>query len=153
MALTAIAGVAARCCQTVASVDCELTWRAYVIGHMVRCMTEVLCFDTKISAEGRIVIPAEVRAALNIKAGDRLHATVHEGEVRLVTVRSLLHGVWANNHGGDAGNAVQDVRRARQTDRARGVAKWDRVEHARIDETRSEEAIETDLMRALGLSR
>ena len=44
-----------------------------------------------------------------------------------MTAKSLLFAVWANNHGGDAGDSVVDVRRSRHDDVARSSAKWDRV--------------------------
>lgn len=40
---------------------------------------------TKISAGGRVVIPAEYRKALGLKTGDQLLADLEDGEVRLVT--------------------------------------------------------------------
>lgn len=116
-------------------------------------MAERLDFDTRVTREGRIFLPADARAALGIKPGDRVHLIVDQGEARLVTAQSLLHTVWANNQGGDGGNSVTDVRNARHADRARTAAKWERVEATRPAESRSEDAIETDLLDALGLTR
>lgn len=39
---------------------------------------------TNISGNGRILIPAEIRKSLNLKAGDRLVMSVIDGEIRLV---------------------------------------------------------------------
>lgn len=114
-------------------------------------MADRLQFDTKVSPEGRIVLPASARAALGIKPGDRVHVTVHGGEARLVTAQSLLHGVWAKNHGGDARDSVTDVRRSRRDDQSRAAAKWERVNKSLAEDTRSEEQIEVDLLAALGI--
>ena len=100
-----------------------------------------------------MVIPAAVRAVLGVGAGDRIRFTVRDGEVRIVTARSLLTAVWANNHGGDAGDAVNDVREVRTEDQSHVAAKWDRVGASHADESRSEDAIEADLLTALDLPR
>ncbi|WP_319419214.1 AbrB/MazE/SpoVT family DNA-binding domain-containing protein [Pleurocapsa sp. FMAR1] len=39
---------------------------------------------TNLSENGRVLIPAEIRKSLNLKAGDRLVMTVIDGEIRLV---------------------------------------------------------------------
>ena len=40
---------------------------------------------TKISAGGRVVIPAEYRKALGVRTGDEVILTLDDGEVRLYT--------------------------------------------------------------------
>lgn len=40
-------------------------------------------FSTKLSAGGRIVLPAQMRASLGIKEGDELLITVADGEIRI----------------------------------------------------------------------
>lgn len=115
-------------------------------------MAEKLDIDTKLSAEGRVVVPAAIRAALGVGPGDRVRFVVEDGEVKIVTAQSLLYAVWANNHGGDAGDSVVDVRRGRQADAARGAAKWDRVAAEIAADTRSEEVVEAGLLAQLGLA-
>lgn len=107
-------------------------------------------FDTKISAEGRVVIPAEVRKALGVGAGDRIRLVLEDGEVRLVTARTMAVSLWANNHGGDAGDSVADVRGFRSADRARSDARFESALSA-ADDPRSEDEIADDLVAALGL--
>jgi len=116
-------------------------------------MTENLDFDTRVSPEGRIVLPANVRAALGVKPGDRLHITVHGGEARLVTAQTLLNAVWVNNRGGDAGDSTKDVRKFRRGDQARAAAKWERVASATAEDSRSEAEIEAGLLSALGIDQ
>lgn len=116
------------------------------------CMAVKRDIDTKLSSEGRVVIPAAVRAALGVGPGDRVRFVVEDGEVKLVTAKSLLLAVWANNHGGDAGDSVVDVRRARQADSARSSAKWDRVADLSQGDARTEDEIEEGLFAQLGLS-
>lgn len=114
-------------------------------------MTERLDVDTKVSNEGRVVIPAVVRSALGVGPGDRVRFVVEDGEVKLVTAQSLMFAVWANNHGGDGGDSVAAVRSARREDSLRAAAKWDRLEALDAVETRSEEQIEQSLFGQLGL--
>ncbi len=119
---------------------------------MMPYMAATRDFDTTLSSEGRVVIPAAVRSALGIGPGDRVRFVVEEGgDVRLVTARSLLFAVWANNHGGDAGDSVADVRRSRQDDLARSSDKWDRVAAVVKTDVRSEQEIEEVLFAQLGL--
>ena len=115
-------------------------------------MAEAIGIDSKVSSESRVVVPREVREALGIQPGDRVRFVVEGGEVRLVTTQSMLFAVWANNHGGDAGDSVVAVRRHRAADTALSEAKWERVSAAVAAETRSDEQIEADLVASLGLS-
>lgn len=69
-----------------------------------------------INAQGRIVIPADVRRALGLHAGDRVDFVVGIDGVRLVTARMAAQNIWANNTGGDAGNSTADVRAYREAD-------------------------------------
>lgn len=108
--------------------------------------------DTKVSNEGRVVIPAAVRSALGIGPGDRVRFVLEDGEVKLVTARSLMFAVWANNHGGDAGDSVADVRAERRADSERSEAKWDRLAALEAAETRTEDQIEASLLEKLGLA-
>ena len=68
-----------------------------------------------------------------------------------MSANSLLVAVWANNHGGGAGDSVVDVRRSRQDDVARSGAKWDRVAAVVKADVRSEQEIEESLLAQLGL--
>jgi AbrB family looped-hinge helix DNA binding protein len=45
---------------------------------------------TKLTANGRIVIPAAVRKALDLRPGDELIMRVEDGELRLSTRRQAL---------------------------------------------------------------
>lgn len=112
-----------------------------------------LDIDKVLSSEGRVVVPASVRAALGVGPGDRIRFVVENGEVKLTTAQSLMCAVWANNHGGDAGDSVKDVRQARHTDHSRSAAKQERLEAAFAAEARSEDEIEDGLLAQLGLSR
>lgn len=115
-------------------------------------MADRLDFDTKLSPEGRVVVPAAVRAALGVGPGDRVRFVLEGGEVRLVTAQALLSAVWANNHGGDAGDSVSDVRHLRSADIGRDEAKQARLADATV-ESRGEDEIEASLFAQLGLDR
>jgi hypothetical protein len=86
-----------------------------------------------------------------VHSGDRVRFIVEDGEVKLVTAQSLMFAVWANNHGGDAGDSVANVRMERRTDQDRDAAKWTRIDAAAARESRSEDEIESGLLTALGL--
>lgn len=116
-------------------------------------MAPSLDIDTRLSSEGRVVVPAAVRTVLGIGPGDRVRFVVEDGEVRLVTAKSLLVAVWANNHGGDGGDSVADLRRTREADVTRSIAKWDRVASHLQADARSEDEIEEGLLDQLGLPR
>ena len=116
-------------------------------------MAEKLDIDTKVSNEGRVVIPAAVRAVVGVAPGGRVRFVVEDGEVKIVTAQSLLFAVWANNHGGDTGDAVADVRAARRADTVRADAKWARLAAADASESRTEDEIEAGLLDQLGLAR
>ena len=123
------------------------------MDRMASNVDQRLDIDKVLSPEGRVVVPAAVRAALGVGPGDRIHFVVENGEVKLMTAQSLMFAVWANNHGGDAGDAVKEVRQARHTDRTRSAAKQERLEAVFAAEGRSEDEIENGLLAQLGLSR
>jgi AbrB family looped-hinge helix DNA binding protein len=52
----------------------------------------------KIAEGGRIVIPAEARQALGLRAGDEMVLQVRDGEIRLFTVREALRRAQALVH-------------------------------------------------------
>ncbi|MBK6874557.1 MAG: AbrB/MazE/SpoVT family DNA-binding domain-containing protein [Kineosporiaceae bacterium] len=83
-----------------------------------------------VSPEGRVVIPAEIRRALGIAPGDRVRFVMTGGEVRLISPRQLTMAVWANNHGGDAGDSVAYMRQSRFEDQQARQAHEDRVAEA-----------------------
>ncbi len=101
------------------------------------------------SPEGRIVLPAELRRALGLRPGDRVRFELHADVVWVSPARRLAVELWANNTGGDGGNAAAEVRRAREADIADERSGFD---PSAIDQdTRSEEEITAHLIRELGL--
>ena len=72
------------------------------------------------------------------------------GRVAVRGYLSMAVSLWANNHGGDAGDSVADVRRFRNEDRDASDARFERV-LATPASGRSEDEIADDLMAALGL--
>jgi AbrB family looped-hinge helix DNA binding protein len=77
----------------------------------VGAMTDMveLAGSSKVSPEGRVSIPAEVRRLLRLKAGDRVNFLVDRQEsiVHLVTPRLLVEVLWSHNapEGAVAGGA------------------------------------------------
>jgi AbrB family looped-hinge helix DNA binding protein len=116
-------------------------------------MADDMAIDTRVSAEGRVVIPSAVRQVLGVGPGDLVRFVVEAGQVRLVTAQLLMLAVWANNRGGDGGDPVEDIRRARTADQKLVEDKWDRVAAQSASESRSEEEIEAGLLAQLGLTR
>ncbi|UZN03529.1 AbrB/MazE/SpoVT family DNA-binding domain-containing protein [Cellulomonas sp. S1-8] len=86
-----------------------------------------------VNKQGRVVIPAEVRAALALEAGDRVEFVVEDDGVRLVTARAAAMAVWANNTGGDAGDSTAKVRAARTEDQRLEEAGFNRSTPAPAD--------------------
>lgn len=69
-------------------------------------MTEIRHFDTKVTPEGRVLVPVDVRRFLGISAGDRVRFIVDGSGVRLVSARSLAEELWAANEDAAKGDAV-----------------------------------------------
>jgi len=111
--------------------------------------------DTKVSPQGRVVIPIEIRRALDVADGGRVRFVLDQGEVSVVSSRTLAIGLWANNHGGDAGDSVVDVRAARRADqmvetRNRHRIAVDLTSAAKLDR-RTDDEVAADLLAAVGL--
>jgi bifunctional DNA-binding transcriptional regulator/antitoxin component of YhaV-PrlF toxin-antitoxin module len=113
---------------------------------MVRGMA-VQTLQSRLTPEGRALIPAAARAALHAAAGDRLLFVVDGEDVRLISAASLRNQVWANNHSGDAGDAVSDVRAMREHDQHQEES----MAVAGEEDARSDEDVTSDLLAALGL--
>ena len=117
-------------------------------------MVERVELDTKVSPEGRVVIPIEVRRALDVARGGRVRFVLEEGEVRVVSSHTLAVALWANNHGGNAGDSVADVRAARNQDRDVEEQNQRRVAsdlHSSARDQRNDDEVAADLMAAVGL--
>lgn len=114
-------------------------------------MTNRTEYDTKLSAEGRVVIPAEVRRMLGLEAGGRLLIVIDGSDVRLVTPRLLAEQIWTNNQGGDGGDSAIDLRLHREADALASEDRWDRIDAAAMADTRSDEQVLADLFNGLGL--
>jgi len=107
--------------------------------------------SVKVGPSNRVVMPAQVRAALGVQEGDRVEFVIDGVDVHLVSPHVRLAAVWAKNHGGDGGDSTSDVREARLNDLAQQDAKWDRIEAAVRGDDRSEDEIAADLLARLGL--
>lgn len=70
-------------------------------------MTEIRHFDTKVTPEGRVLVPVDVRRFLGISAGDRVRFIVDGSGVRLVSARSLAEELWAANEDAAKGDAAK----------------------------------------------
>lgn len=84
--------------------------------------------EGKLNAEGRVVVPAPIRRALGLHAGDRVQFVLDDaGLVRLVTARQLRDRLWANNPSDapaavDVDHAVRTVRQQDDVQAERGHA-------------------------------
>jgi AbrB family looped-hinge helix DNA binding protein len=107
----------------------------------------------KLSAEGRIVIPAEVRRRLGLSSGDFVWFDLHPDGIRveLVPARSLIEQVWANNQGGDAVDSTDLVREMRIADQLVDAISEAEQDSAPADEA-DEEVRTAELLAALGLT-
>ena len=116
-------------------------------------MAERVELDTKVSPEGRVVIPIEVRRALEVAGGGRVRFVLEDGQVSVVSSRTLAVALWANNHGGDAGDSVADVRAARSQDQDVEAQNQRRVAsdlHSSARDQRSDDEVAADLLAAVG---
>lgn len=111
-------------------------------------VNRVRALPSKLTPENRATVPAAARAALGAKAGDRLLFLVDGDEVRVVRAANLVHELWVNNHGGDAGDSAEDVRAVRERDAASAT---DDAHFDSAEDTRSDEEVAADLLAGLGL--
>jgi AbrB family looped-hinge helix DNA binding protein len=120
-------------------------------------MAERIELDTKVSPQGRVVIPIEIRRALEVAGGGRVRFVLDHGEVSVVSSRTLAIGLWANNHGGDAGDPVADVRAARHADQLVETANRHRIavelSSAKHRDRPTDDEVTADLLAAMGLAK
>ena len=106
-----------------------------------------------VNNQGRVVLPVEIRRALDIQAGDRLEFVIEADVVHLITPRIRAEALWAKNDGGDAGDSTGDVRAARTSDQAKVAARWARIGAAVAEsESKSEDEIADEVFVVLGLT-
>ena len=121
-------------------------------SHIIPYMANETEYDTKLSAEGRVVIPAEVRRVLGVGPGGQVIFVVDGQKVHVVTPRLLIEQVWANNEGGDGGDSAADVRALRDQDSRAIDARWEQIEAEAQTDMRSDEDVIADLLSGLGLT-
>ncbi len=71
--------------------------------------------EVELGLKGRVVIPAEIRAALEVQPGDKLLFIEENGEVRLTTRRAIverLQGKYASKDGRSLSEELLAERRA-----------------------------------------
>jgi len=111
--------------------------------------------DGKINAEGRVVVPVSIRRLLGVGSGDRLlFVTDDAGNVRLTSVKAMIEAVWANNHGGEigeAGNAGEDVRSLRDADHQQELDQMQEISEQDAADTRTDDEVAAALFADLGL--
>lgn len=110
--------------------------------------------SSHLTREGWTTIPAAARRALGVAAGDRLQFVVEGDQVTFVSARQMLTKVWASNHGGDDGDAMEDVRALRHADAQADADALARIDAAVGDgDGPSTEEVTAGLLAALGFSR
>ncbi len=104
----------------------------------------------RLSPEGRVSIPAAVRHQLGVGAGDRIiFVQQDDGTYLMTTPMTLVREMWANNHGGDAGDAGEYVRDMREADNEQERLRAE--DEAAQPQTRTSEEVHAGLKAALGL--
>jgi AbrB family looped-hinge helix DNA binding protein len=111
-------------------------------------MADVLSLDSRVSPEGRVVIPAPIRRALGLHPGDRVTFVLDGDGVRLLSARVLADLVWSNNPPPSTGDAAADDVRAGRADDLEAADAW---LHAPARDARTEEQVTADVLEALGL--
>jgi AbrB family looped-hinge helix DNA binding protein len=108
--------------------------------------------ESKINAEGRVVVPAAIRRLLGVRAGDRLLFVPDGlGGVRLTSPQALIREVWANNHGPEGGESGADVRAMRDEDQERELERLNETSAQDALDTRSDAEVASALFASLGL--
>lgn len=116
-------------------------------------MTKVL--SAKTTPEGRVVVPAAVRKALDLPPGGQVAFLMDGDQVRMVTARQMAVAVWAGNTAGPESDPVEDVRAMREADAQAEADAHDRIaaDVAKVDgaDERSEDELAADLLAFLDL--
>ena len=107
-------------------------------------------YGTRLSPEGRVVTPAEVRRILGAEVGGQILFIVEGQQLQLVSPRLLAEQVWANNQGGDGGDSAADIRVFRDEDRRGTDARWERMEIDGLSDSRTDENVLSNLRSGLG---
>jgi len=108
--------------------------------------------DGKINAEGRVVVPVSIRRLLGVGSGDRLlFVTDDAGNVRLTSVKAMIEAVWANNHGGEAGDSGEGVRSLRDADHQQELDQMQEISEQDAADTRTDDEVAAALFADLGL--
>lgn len=123
---------------------------------MMAPMAEVAAFHTTVSSQGRVVLPAALRRALDLREGDTLNLSLdQDGVVRMATARQLANSLWdayADAEEAPVGTAVAALREMRDADVSQTDAKYARVSARRAAVDRSEDDLAVELMADLGLA-
>lgn len=69
-------------------------WHDFHLCHTIRTMTRKMV-PVKISKQGRLVVPVELRRELGIVGEDDLVASVEEGKLVLKRRQAILEELWA----------------------------------------------------------
>lgn len=105
--------------------------------------------ESKVGAEGGVLLPAEVRRALGLREGDYVRFVIKADGVRLVTPAMLRSILWANNAGGDAGDSAADIRNARIADQLASEHKHARIARDPAAADRAYDEVARDLLASL----
>lgn len=127
-----------------------LTWHSTTVVGMLSSMVDVAEFHTTLSSQGRLVLPAELRRALDLHTGDVLSLTLdQEGVVRLMTARQLANQLWAayaDAEEAPVGTAAKQLREMRDAEAAKLTTKDERISARRAAAERTEDELEAELM-------
>jgi AbrB family looped-hinge helix DNA binding protein len=108
--------------------------------------------ESRINAEGRVVVPAAIRKLLGVGPGDRLLFVCDEhGAVRLTSAKILIEAMWANNHGIPGGDSGEDIRQMRDADREMEAERERELAEQRAADNRTDDEIAEQLFTELGL--
>lgn len=93
------------------------------------------------------MLPAALRERFGLGEGARVFVVPTEDGLLIVPADSLVTQMWANNQGGDAGDAGQYVREARHADLVADRASTET--YLAVDESLSAQDVEDDLFAQL----
>lgn len=109
--------------------------------------------NARLSNEGRIVIPAEIRRLMHAEPGDIIHFKwdTETSRIEIFTAQQIVEMVWENNKSVEPADSAQLVRSGRDEDQSIAMESEKRMAAPAVESTDNPDAM-VKLLSALDLA-